>query len=230
MTIQEAIDQLDTEFQEAPLGFTVETALQSRLLELLRTKIGETIQVRGGYNTDDATGYKQKYLNRIATPQSISNIQPEVNFGLSGKKNRSLDIAILEPQHDSEYDNLDYLPAGDTPSVTVRLVDGSKYFSAASIKHAIELKYIKNVDVAGAKFECDNIDEWSHFSADLAKLGDLSDAESRHLIVVSNKNPFQQGEVDGRSTAKAQRRYERVEMECEKRGVTLTEIHPRSEE
>jgi hypothetical protein len=230
MTIQKAIAQLDVEFQEAPLGFTVETALQSRLTELLRAKIGETIQVRGGYNTDDATGYKRKYLNRITTQHSISNVQQEVNFGMSGKKNRSLDIAILEPQQDSEYDDLDYLPEVDDPIVTVRLVDGSKYFSTASIKHAIELKYIKNVDIAGAKFERDTTDEWPHFSSDLAKLGDLPNAESRHLIVVSNKNPFQQGEVDARSTAKAQRRYERVEMECKKRGVVLTEIHPREQD
>jgi len=83
------------------------------------------------------------------------------------------------------------------------------------------------VDVAGAKFEQNNIDAWPHFSADLSKLGDLTDAESRHLIVVSNKNPFQQGEDDSRSTAKAQRRYERVGEECEKRAVELTEIHPR---
>lgn len=83
------------------------------------------------------------------------------------------------------------------------------------------------MDVAGAKFERDNTDEWPHFSADLAKLGDLSNAESRHLIVVSNKNPFQQGEVDSRSTTEAQRRFERVEGKCEKRAVELTEIHPR---
>jgi hypothetical protein len=227
MTIQEAINRLDAEFQETPLGFTVETALQARLLELLRAEVGTTIQVRGGYNTADATGYKRKYLDRIAKPQSISSVQPEVNFGMSGDVNRSLDIAILEPRHETEYDDLDYLPEVESPSVTVRLVDGSKYFSAASVKHAIELKYIKNVDVAGAKFERNNNDEWPHFSSDLAKLGDLSNAESRHLIVVSNKNPFQQGEVDSRSTAKAQRRYDRVEEECEKRAVKLTEIHPR---
>ncbi|MFC6993835.1 hypothetical protein ACFQH3_20230 [Haladaptatus sp. GCM10025707] len=227
MTVQEAINQLDAEFQEIPLGFTVETALQARLLELLRAKVGTTIQVRGGYNTADATGYKRKYLDRIAKPQSISSVQSEVNFGMSGDGNRSLDIAILEPCHESEYDDLDYLPEVEGPRVTVRLVNGSKYFSAASIKHAIELKYIKNVDVAGARFECDNIDEWSHFSADLTKLGDLPGAESRHLIVVSNKNPFQQGEADSRSTAKARRRYERVEMACAKRGVELTDIHPR---
>ncbi|MFC6734447.1 hypothetical protein [Haladaptatus sp. DYSN1] len=215
MTIQDAIDRLDAEFQETPLGFTVETALQARLLELLRAKVGETIQVRGGYNTADTTRYKRKYLDRIAKPQSISNVQPEVN------------IAILEPRHESKYDDLDYLPEVEGPRVTVRLVDGSKYFSAASVKHAIELKYIKNVNVAGAKFEHNNIDEWPHFSSDLAKLGDLSNAESRHLIVVSNKNPFQQGEADSRSTAKARRRYERVEGECEMRAVELTEIHPR---
>lgn len=145
---------------------------------------------------------------------------------MSGDGNQSLDIAILEPRHESEYDDLDYLPEVEDPRVTVRLVDGSKYFSAASVKHAIELKYIKNVDIAGAKFERNNIDEWPHFSEDLAKLGNLSNAESRHLIVVSNKNPFQQGEVDSRSTTKAQRRYERVEVECEKRAVKLTEIHP----
>lgn len=227
MRVQEVIDRLDAEFQETPLGFTVETALQSRLLELLRAKVGETIQVRGGYNTADATGYKRKYLNRIAKPQAISSVQPEVNFGISGEGNRSLDIAILDPRHKSEYDDLDYLPKVEGPRVTVRLVDGSKYFSAASVKHAIELKFIKNVDVAGAKFERNTISAWSHFSGDLAKLGDLSDAESRHLIVVSNKNPFQQGEADSRSTAKAQRRYGRVEVECEKRAVELTEIHPR---
>ena len=227
MTVQEAINRLDAEFQKTPLGFTVETALQARLLELLRTTVGEMIQVRGGYNTADTTGYKQKYLNRIGKPQSISSVQPEVNFGMSGEGNRSLDIAILEPRHESEYDDLDYLPEVEDPSVTVRLVDGSKYFSAASVKHAIELKFIKNVDVAGATFERDNVDAWPHFSADLAKLGDLSDAESRHLTVVSNKNPFQQGEADSRSTAKAQRRYERVEVECEKRAIELTEIHPR---
>lgn len=45
MMIQEAINRLDAEFQETPLGFTVETALQARLLELLRAKVGETIQV-----------------------------------------------------------------------------------------------------------------------------------------------------------------------------------------
>lgn len=227
MTMQEAIDRLDAEFQAAPLGFTVEAALQARLLELLRDTVGETIQVRGGYNTGDATGYKRKYLDRIAKPQSISSVQPEVNFGMSGDGNRSLDIAILEPHRNSEYDDLDYLPDVEGPRVTVRLVDGSKYFSAASIKHAVELKYIKNVDVAGAKFERDNIDEWPHFSADLAKLGDLTAADSRHLIVVSNKNPFQQEEADRRSTAKAQRRYERVTRECEKRDIELTEIHPR---
>ena len=227
MTIQEAIDRLDVEFQKTPLRFTVETALQARLLELLRANVGETIQARGGYNTADATGYKRKYLDRIAKPQSISSVQPEVNFGMSGEGNRSLDIAVLEPRHDSEYDDLDYLPGVDGPRVTVRLVDGSKYFSTMSVKHAIELKYIKNVDVAGAKFKRDNIDKWPHFSADLAKLGDLSNAESRHLIVVSNKNPFQQGEADNRSTAKAQGRYERVKEECEKRAIELTEIHPR---
>ena len=70
--------------------------------------------------------------------------------------------------------------------------------------------YIKNVDVAGAKFERNNTDEWPHFSADLAKLGDLTDAESQHLTVVSNKNPFQQEEDDSRSTTEAQRRFERV--------------------
>lgn len=74
MTVQEAIGQLDAEFQETPLGFTVEAALQARLLELLRTHVGETIQVRGGYNAADATGYKQKYLDRIAQPQSISSV------------------------------------------------------------------------------------------------------------------------------------------------------------
>jgi hypothetical protein len=150
MTIQEAINRLDAEFQETPLGFTVETALQARLLELLRAKVGETIQVRGGYNTADTTGYRRKYLDRIAKPQSISSVQPEVNFGMSGERSRSLDIAIL------------------------------------------------------------------------AKLGNLSNAESRHLIVVSKKNPFQQGEADSRNTVKAQRRYERVNEECKKRGVELT--------
>ena len=144
---------------------------------------------------------------------------------MSGDGNQSLNIAILEPSHESEYDALDYLPEVKSPRVTVRLVDGSKYFSAASVKHAIELKYIKNVDVAGAKFERNNITEWPHFSADLDKLGDLSNAESRHLIVVSNKNPFQQREVDSRSTAKAQLRYKQVEVECEKRDIELTEIH-----
>ncbi|WP_257300933.1 hypothetical protein [Haloarchaeobius sp. FL176] len=145
---------------------------------------------------------------------------------MSGDGNQSLDIAILEPRHESEYDDLDHLPEVEGPRVTVRLVDGSKYFSAASVQHAIELKYIKNVHTAGAKFERNNIDEWPHYSADLSKLGDLSNAESRHLIVVSNKNPFQQGEFDSRSTSKAQRRYERVKVECEKRAVELTEIHP----
>lgn len=227
MTIREAIDRLDAEFQRTPLGFTVETALQARLLALLRAEVGKTIQARGGYNTADATGYKRKYLNRIVEPQFISSVQPEVNFGMSGEGNRSLDIAILEPRHESKYDDLDYLPDVDGPKVTVRLIDGSKYFSSASIKHAIELKFIKNVDVAGAMFERNNVDEWPHFSADLVKLGDLSDAKSRHLIVVSNKNPFQQGEVDSRSTAKAQRRYGRVRAECEKRAIELTEIHPR---
>jgi hypothetical protein len=227
MTIQDAIDRLDAEFQETPLGFTVETALQARLLELLRAEVSETIRVRGGYNTADATGYKRKYLDRIAKPQTISSVQPEVNIGMSGEGNRSLDIAILEPQHEAEYDGLEYLPDVDGPSVTVSLVDGSKYFSTTSVKHAFELKYIKNVDVAGAKFEREHIDEWPHFSADLAKLGSLPDAESRHLIVVSNKNPFQQEEADSRSTARARRRYERVEVECERRDIELTEIHPR---
>ncbi|ERG97754.1 MAG: hypothetical protein J07HQX50_01782, partial [Haloquadratum sp. J07HQX50] len=97
MTVQEAINRLDAEFQETPLGFTVETALQARLLELPRAKVGKTIQVRGGYNMADATRYKRKYLDRIAKPQSISRVQPEVNFGMSSDGNRSLDIAILEP-------------------------------------------------------------------------------------------------------------------------------------
>lgn len=227
MTIQSAIDRLDAEFQDAPLGFTVETALQARLLGLLRVEVGGTILARGGYNEADVTGYKRKYLDRMARPQIISSVQPEVNFGMSGEGNRRLDIAILEPDVESEYDRLDYLPDVDEASVTVRLVDGSKYFSAASVKHAIELKYIKNVDIAGAKFERENIDEWPHFSADLGKLGDLPDPDSRHLIVVSNKNPFQQGEADSRSTAKARRRYERVREECEQRDINLTEIHPR---
>ncbi len=39
MTIQEPVNRLDAEFQETPLGFTVETALQAQLLELLRAKV-----------------------------------------------------------------------------------------------------------------------------------------------------------------------------------------------
>ncbi|ERG97749.1 MAG: hypothetical protein J07HQX50_01777 [Haloquadratum sp. J07HQX50] len=48
-------------------------------------------------------------------------------------------------------------------------------------------------------------------------------ADGRSLI----SRVLGEGEDDSRSTAKAQRRYERVEMEREKRAVKLTEIHPR---
>lgn len=109
MTIQEAINRLDAEFQETSLGFTVETAVQTRLFELLRAKVGETIQVRGGYNTADATGYKRKYLDRIAKPQSISNVQPEVNFGMSGEGNQSptknVDALERDPAHPRRTDS-----------------------------------------------------------------------------------------------------------------------------
>lgn len=81
--------------------------------------------------------------------------------------------------------------------------------------------------MAGAAFENPAIDEWSHFSVDLRKLGALDEAESRHLVVVTNKNPFQQGEADSRSTEKARRRYELVREEFDRPSIELTEIYPR---
>lgn len=227
MSIRSAIDELDAEFQATPLNFTVELALQARLLTLLREQMGESIRARGGYDLADATNYKRKYLDRLAAPHAISNVQTEVNFGMSGMENTSLDLAVLDPTVSSGYDALECVPECDEPVLTVRLVNGSKYFPASAVKHAIELKYIKNVNVAGAAFENPDIDEWSHFSADLRKLGALDGAESRHLVVVTNKNPFQQDEADSRSTEKARQRYEHVREECEKRSIELTEVHPR---
>ncbi|MWG34546.1 hypothetical protein [Halomarina oriensis] len=227
MSIRLAIDDLDAEFQTTPLDFTVEAALQARLLTLLRRRMGESIRARGGYDLGDVTGYKRKYLDRIAAPHEISNVQAEVNFGTSGVGNTSLDVAVLDPEASSEYAGLDCVPESDEPVLTVRLVDGSKYFPAGAIEHAIELKYIKNVDVAGAAFENPDIDEWPHFSADLRKLGALDGADSRHLVVVTNKNPFQQGETDDRSTEKARQRFDLVREECRRSSIELTEIHPR---
>ncbi|QCC51432.1 hypothetical protein [Halapricum salinum] len=226
MSLSSAITQLDTEFQATPLNFTVEQSLQARLQHLLRQELGETILARGGFDHDDTTNYKEKYIRRLAEPHEISSVQSEVNYG-SPNANKRLDIAVLQPESTPQYSDLDYVPSAETPNLTVRFVDGTKYFPAAAITHAIEIKYIKNVDIAGSRLERDSLDEWPYLNNDLRKLAELPDTVSRHLLICTNKNPFQRGEEDVYGTTKAQRRFERVQTECDARDITLTEIHPR---
>jgi len=225
MTIANAIRQLEAEFQAAPIKFTVEQAVQTRLQSLLRGQIDRTVLVRGGYSRADITNYKEKYLQRLADPHKISAVLPEVNFGNPGANER-LDLAVLRPVG-SSYDELDEVPPADRPIITVRLVDGTKYFHPSVIEHAIEIKYIKNKDIAGAGFESTSLDDWPHFERDLQKLGSLDTATSRHLVICTNKNPFQQDERDSRGTEKARRRFERVQHEAANRDIQVTEIHPR---
>jgi hypothetical protein len=226
MGVEEAIKRLNDEYQQAPLNFPVEQAVQARLVELLRENFTSTLLARAGFRDDETTKYKQKYLKRIAKPQEISPVQAEINFGFP-TENKRLDIAILRPSALQNQEQLDYLPSVEEQALTIRLVDGTKYYPVDAIKHAIEIKYIKNVDIAGSRLERDSIDEWPYFDRDLRKLSELDDTDSRHLIVFTNKNPFQKGEQDKRGTKKAQRRFQRVSSECAQRDITLSEIHPR---
>lgn len=100
---------------------------------------------------------------------------------------------------------------------------GSKYFTENSIEHAVELKFIKNQDLPSSKLE---EGDWADFSRDLKKLKELKSAKSKHLVVFSNKNFFQQAQGDQWSTEKAHERYQKLEKKCEDLVIMLWEASP----
>lgn len=180
-SVEESIKELGERFKKNPLRFTVETSLLAELQKIMKGRMEtEKIEVEAKYkdfeedsdHEEDYTNYKEKYLKRICNQKEISEVQIEVNIGEKGR-NRLLDLAVLGEK------------------VKIYLVNGTKYFKKESIEHAVELKFIKNKNVPPKEIT-------DFFSRDIKKLEKVSQADSKHLVIFSNKNIFQR-EVDSKS-------------------------------
>ena len=216
-TIAEAIEELEERFQENPLQYTVESALVSELIQILRDKIEEEkLTAEGIYqgNGDDFdfTDYKEPYLKQMSKEQEINRILPEVNIG-DRTENKRLDIAVLRPGE-----------------VEIEIKKGSKYFSQEDVQHAIEFKYVKNDNiVADRNKERSEPDEeiFPHTSGDIPKLRrNAEDSETRWMIIASNKDIFKQEESE-EDAEDAYERYGNMKEECEERQprIELREFH-----
>ena len=222
MGIENAIQRLNDRFQSRPLNYTVEHSLVADLQQFVHDEVGQNVPAYGLYHSSESTNYKQKYLDRLCRQQSIPNVQIEVNVGESGR-NRRVDLAVLRPTTENpEAEN-----SPDSPAVSIQFVNGTKYYQSAAVQHAVEVKYIKNQDLPSVQFGKSGSEDWGDVDGDLSKLGSLTESvESSHLVIVSNKNIFQQEEADEYSTLEARDRYETLQEECERHGIRLTEIHP----
>ena len=231
-TVKESIKKLGEKFKHNPLDFTVETSIVAELQEIMKRKIeSEEIEIKARYddfnkNSEheaDYTNYKERYLKRICNQDEISKVQIEVNIGKKGK-NRLLDLAVLND---------------DTK---IYLINGTKYFDKESIEHAVEVKFVKNKNIAPTTLEelnenNDSLDENNFLEGDLKKMKELDKAISKHLVIFSNKNIFQK-EVDGESkdgvnherfTKEAHRRIDALVDYCDDENIDVYHYFPRTE-
>jgi len=230
--VGESIKELGEKFKHNPLEFTVETSLVAELQSILSEKCNcEKISVedakfknfKDDRYKEDYTDYKEEYLKRICDQDEISKVQIEVNIGEKGK-NRLLDLAVLSEQTE------------------IYLINGTKYFKKESIEHAVELKFVKNKNIAPTTLEKlnennDSLDENNFLEGDLKKLKELDKADSRHLVIFSNKNIFQK-EVDGgskeevndeRFTERALDRIDALVKYCDDKDIKVYHYFPRTE-
>jgi hypothetical protein len=221
-TIAEAVKELEERFEENPLQYTVESALVSELIQILRDKIEEEkLTAEGKYqgNGDDFdfTNYKEPYLKQMSKEQEINRILPEVNIG-DRTENKRLDIAVLRPGE-----------------VEIEIKKGSKYFSQEDVQHAIEFKYVKNDNIVASrnKKRSEPDDEiFPHTSGDIPKLRrNAEDSETRWMIIASNKDIFKQEEPE-EEAEDAHERYRNMKEECEERQprIELREFHLQKKE
>ena len=218
-TVYLAVSELEEKFREKPLQFTVESALVDELVRILRNNVEEpVVSVEGKYEReeDDApdefnyTNYKEPYLCNMGKSQKISRVLPEVNIGDRGE-NKRLDIAVLR---DSE------------EPIEVEIKKGTKYFHKKDIEHAIEVKYVKNDNIIASKNEEDEKEIFPHTQGDLSKLRkNMSDADSRWMIIASNKDIFKK-EEDLPKEAKARDREDDLKNYCRKKPkIEFCELH-----
>lgn len=218
-TIEDAIEELEERFQENPLQYTVEPALVSELIQILREKIREEkLTAEGIYQGQgddfDFTNYKEPYLKQMSKEQEINRVLPEVNIG-DRTENKRLDIAVLRSEE-----------------VEVEIKKGSKYFSQEDIQHAIEFKYVKNDNIVASRNQGDEDEIFPHTSGDIPKLRrNAEDAETRWVIIASNKDIFKQEESE-EDAEDAHERYRNMKEECEEGQpkIELKEFHLQKKE
>ena len=217
--VNQAIETVETSFRRSPLDYTIETAITTDLLEYLRADVGEQIPARAGYLPGPPANYKHPYLDTFSEYQSIRNVQPEVNIGLSSyfdeyvsnsepvitdidANNARVDIGILTPTSHPFFAETKHLPTKnrDAPQdvLEVCIAKGSKYYPPAAVTHAIEVKYIKDKTSPGPGLENDP-PTWEKLDGDIRKLeflvreGANGAGAECHLVLVSNMNLFQVG-------------------------------------
>jgi len=211
--IECGIEELGEKFVEDPLDFTVEASLVAELQNIMRNKDwAEKINVCAKYKEFDDekyeednpyTEYKEKYLEEICDQDRIHKVQIEVNFG-NKRNNKLLDLAVL---------------GNDKPKIV--LINGTKYFHPKYIQHAVEVKFVKNKNIAPPiteegkkdKFQIEDLPKL--FKKDVKELNDLDNVKSRHLVIFSNKNIFQINEEGGKYNEKAQNRYRILKKLCD---------------
>lgn len=206
--VRESIRKLQEKFSKNPLNYTSKYSLVAELQNILREK-GKKITVSAKYKDfedegyeEDYTKYKEKYLRKICEQNKIHNIQMQVNSG-NKRENKLLDLAVLR-----------------NDNTEIKLIQGTKYFTPQSIEHAVEVKFVKNKNIPSknpAKKE---------FKKDFKKLQGLGEPKSRHLVIFSNKNIFQQEEEDKQSTKSAKDRFKELENKFKDENVIVEECYP----
>ncbi len=213
-TVRKSIRELQKKFSKTPLNYTEEYSLMAELQDILR-KRGKKITASAEYKDfkkedyeEDYTKYKETYLERICSRNKIHNVQIGVNIGNPKKdkvkgKNKLLDLAVLREKE-----------------TEIKLIKGTNYFTPQSIEHAVEIKFIKKQNIPPKNLMN------KLFKKDLKILQGLGEPKSRHLVIFSNKNIFQQKEEDEEYTNTAHERFGELKNKFKKENVIVEECYP----
>lgn len=241
--VQSAIECVEGSFRENPIDYTIESAITTDVLRHLRKNWGKRIPARAGYLSGPPANYKHPYLNALSKVQSIRNVQPEVNIGISSHfdetiaeeqavitdinaNNARVDIALLKPESHPLFSETNNTPEEgidlSEDTLEICIAKGSKYYPPQAVTHAIEVKFIKDKTSPGSGLE-NNPPTWHKIDGDIKKLELLAEFGSGgtgaecHLVLVNNMNIFQVGLDTGHPEyrPKFRRRLENLVQYCE---------------
>jgi hypothetical protein len=189
--VDESIKQLKEEFQNNPLNFVTERDCVIRLVELLKSKRppgDKTVQAEAKIDPN-VPKKKRNYVEAIGKPQMIDRIHTEVNYGEKSK----LDLIVFNGE-----------------KVIIRINKNcTKYFRPEDFDYAVELKFIKNKPSPYR-------DLMKRFEDDIKKLEALNEKVKKYLIIISNKNIFED----------EQRKFKELERKCKEKNINLVDIYP----